>query len=142
VRNENRARPDGIEVAEPLELVRIFADADGASHFADDSLPFELIDFAPPAPPVSVSTVMEAESVFIASSPPGWFGDWHPAPHRQMMFVLDGRLEVEVADGEVRVFGPGDVALVEDTAGQGHVTRVIGDRRAYLATVPLREGDQ
>ena len=126
-----------IEVAEPLACVRIFADADGASHFADVSLPFDLVDFAPPAPPVSVSAVMEAESVFVASSPPGWYGDWHPAPRRQLMLILDGELQVRVSDGEVRLFGPGVVLFVEDTSGQGHVTRVIGDRRAYLATVPL-----
>jgi len=136
---EHPVDPGGIEVADPLEVVRIFADADGASHFADDSLPFDLVDFAPPAPPVSVSTVMEAESVFVASSPPGWYGDWHPAPRRQLMFILDGELEVRVSDGEVRLFGPGVVVLVEDTSGQGHVTRVTGDRRAYLATVPLGE---
>jgi quercetin dioxygenase-like cupin family protein len=139
---EDRMGFDSIQAAEPLDCVRIFADSDGDSHFSDEILPFELVDFAPPAPPVSVSTVMEAESVFVASSPPGWYGDWHPAPRRQLMFVLDGELEVRVSDGEVRIFGPGVVLFVEDTSGQGHVTRVIGDRRAYLATVPLKEGDQ
>ncbi|NOR14063.1 MAG: cupin domain-containing protein, partial [Candidatus Aminicenantes bacterium] len=72
------------------------------------------------------------------SSPPGWFGDWHPAPRRQFIFMLIGELEVEVSDGEVRKFVPGDVMLVEDTTGQGHISHVIGNERAYLAVVPLK----
>ena len=33
---------------------------------------------------------------------------------------------MEVADGEVRRFGPGDIVLLEDLTGPGHTTRVVG----------------
>lgn len=128
-----------IRVADPLSYVRIFSDASGESHFEDRSLPFTLVNFAPPAPPISVTEAMAAESVAVISSPPGWHGDWHPAPRRQLMFVLAGELEVRVSDGEDRRFGPGAVLLVEDTSGSGHVSRVVGDQRSYLATVPLSD---
>jgi len=91
----------------------------------------------PPAPPISISEVFSAEGVSFISSPSEWFGDWHPAPRRQFIFMLAGELEVEVSDGEVRKFVPGDVLLVEDTAGQGHISRVVSKERAYLAVVPL-----
>ena len=39
--------------ADPLPMVRIYADPDGVSHFSDDSLPFRLAHYAPPAPPIS-----------------------------------------------------------------------------------------
>ena len=54
----------------------------------------------------------------------------------QFIFVLQGNLEVEVSDGETRQFGAGAVILVEDTSGQGHITRVAGEERAYLVAVP------
>lgn len=128
---------DGVVVSEPLPFVRILCDADGVSHFADGQMPFELVDFAPPAPPISVSNVMAAESVTIISSPPGWHGDWHPAPRRQLMFMLSGKLEVEVSDGQIRGFGSGSVILVEDTECKGHISRVVGDQRVYMAAIPL-----
>ena len=132
--------PGVIEVAEPLSYVRIYSDEMGESHFQDGEFEFRLIDFAPPAPPVSVSEPMAAETVAVISSPPGWHGDWHPAPRRQLMFVLSGELEVQVSDGEVQRFGPGAVVLVEDTNGKGHVSRVIGTDRCYMVNVPLGGG--
>ena len=61
--------------------------------------------------------------VFISGSR-DWFGDWHPAPRRQYWVQIAARIEVEVSDGHVKQFGPGDVALLEDITGRGHVTRV------------------
>jgi hypothetical protein len=51
--------------------------------------------------------------------------------------VLSGVLEVEVGDGERRSFGPGNVLLVTDTEGQGHLTNVIGNEDAFLVWVPV-----
>jgi quercetin dioxygenase-like cupin family protein len=135
---QHQEKPLSIEVAAPLHYVRIYSDANGQSHFAEEKATFQLVDYAPPALPISVSEVFAAEGVSFISSPPGWFGDWHPAPRRQFIFMLIGELEVEVSDGEVRKFVPGAVLLVEDTTGKGHISRVISKERAYLAVVPLK----
>ncbi len=128
-----------IEVADPFGLVRIYADARGESHFGLKEVSFELADFAPPAPPISVSQLQAAEAVLFISSPPGWHGDWHPAPRRQLMFLLAGELEVTVSDGETRRCGPGCAVLLEDTVGKGHVSRVVGTERVFMAAVPLKK---
>jgi hypothetical protein len=73
---------DTISVAEPLTYVRIYADAAGRSHFDDAQIDMSLADYAPPAPPISVSGVIPADGVVLLSSPIGWFGDFHPAPRR------------------------------------------------------------
>ncbi len=130
---------DSIAVAEPLTYVRIYADSAGRSHFDDAQIDMRLADYAPPAPPVSVSDVIPAEGVVFLSSPVGWFGDFHPAPRRQFIFFLSGELEVEVSDGETRRFGPGSVLVVEDTVGHGHVSRVVGEKRAYIVAVPIKD---
>ena len=127
-----------IEVAAPLHYVRIYSDSNGQSHFGEVEATFQLVDYAPPAPPISVSEDLGAEGVSFISSPSGWFGDWHPAPRRQFTFMLAGELEAEVSDGEVRIFKPGDIVLVEDTTGQGHISRVVSKERVYLAVVPLK----
>jgi hypothetical protein len=127
-----------IEVAEPLNYTRIYSDSSGQSHFGKEEATFQLADYAPPASPISVSEALIADAVSFISSPSGWFGDWHPAPRRQFIFMLTGELEVEVSDGEKRKFAPGDVLLVEDTSGVGHISHVVGKKRAYLAVVPLK----
>ena len=134
-------QPASIEVAGPLAYVRILTDSGGESHFEDGEFSFRLVDFAPPAPPISVSNAMAAENVAVISSPAGWHGDWHPAPHRQLMFVLAGELEVQVSDGEVRRFGPGATLLVEDTVGRGHFSSVVGTQRCFMANVALSDAE-
>ena len=131
--------PVSVTVSDPLSFTRLYSDSDGGSHFADMEMPFELKDYAPPAPPISVTDFVGVEGFVVISSPAGWFGSWHPAPRRQYMFCLSGILEVEVTDGEIRRFGPGAVVLVEDTTGKGHISRVVGDERGYLVAMPIKE---
>ena len=56
---------------------------------------------------------------------PGYDYDWHPAPQRQFIALLDGAIEIEVSDGERRTFRGGEVLLLEDTAGRSHRTRNV-----------------
>ncbi|MBT8488633.1 MAG: cupin domain-containing protein [Gemmatimonadetes bacterium] len=123
-----------------FEIVRLFADADGESHFTTTTVELASIDFAPPAPPLEVSEMVDARHGFLRA-PPGWFGDWHPTPARQFMCLLRGVLEVAVSDGEVRRMTPGMVVLLEDLEGRGHSTRVVSDEPALLvfAQIPGKE---
>ena len=138
--SQHREDPDKpVEMAQPLIYVRIYSDPDGETHFSDETLTFKLVDYAPPAPPMSVSKNLNAESATFISSPPGWYGHWHPAPRRQFMLCLTGELEVEVSDGEKRRFLPGSVVYIQDTSGQGHASRVVGSQRVYMVAIPLRD---
>lgn len=118
---------------------RVFADADGDSHFEDIEIDFASVNFAPPAPPFDVSPFNPATRYGFVKSPAGWIGDWHPTPKKQIFFYLSGEIEAEVSDGEIRRFGPGSITLVEDTAGKGHKSRVIGDSEVLLAVVQLED---
>jgi mannose-6-phosphate isomerase-like protein (cupin superfamily) len=122
-----------------LQYVRIYEDHDGLSHFGDVDVPLSLADFAPPAPPLLVSTVTPATGAGFVTFPAGWRGDWHPAPRRQVFYVLAGEIEAETGDGETRRFGPGSVVLVEDVTGRGHCSRVVGDVDVVAGVVHLPE---
>ena len=63
--------------------------------------------------------------------------DWHTAPRKQYVLVLEGILEVEAGSGEKRSFCPGSVLLVTDTSGRGHRTNVLSDEGVLLAWVPI-----
>jgi hypothetical protein len=109
-----------------VNYTRIYCDATGESHFEDVSVPVAPINFAPPAPPVSVAAPIRAERLILAELPLAWSSNWHAAPQRQFYFHLSGTLEVKVSDGQVRQFSPGSLVLLEDTTGKGHCTRVLG----------------
>jgi hypothetical protein len=112
-----------------MQYVRIFSDPTGASHFEDVTVP--------PAPGISeparqLSAPLDVGSMLFRhvealEEPP-----WHVAPRRQFVVHLEGSVEVEVSDGEVRRFGPGSVVLLEDVEGDGHLTRPIDGGRTTL----------
>jgi len=120
-----------------VKYTRLYADADGESHFEDVEVGMEDAIFAPPAPPMRMSEFMASSHFGFIGGDPGWFGDWHPAPKRQFMLYMQGAVEAEASDGEIRRFGPGSITLVEDTTGKGHRSRVVGDTEVVLAVVQL-----
>ena len=107
---------------------RLYTGDDGQSHFEELDLP---------AGPVHGSPTQAATGIRFRRAEPGEFIDWHPAPRRQYVITLSGHGEIEVGDGTVRRFGPGDVVLAEDLTGKGHLTRVLGNEPRVSAAVPL-----
>lgn len=122
-----------------MRCIRVYADDEGESHFEDIEIELTPANFAPPAPPLNLSAFKPARRYGYLSAPPGWEGDWHPAPKKQILFYLSGELEAEASDGELRRFGPGSVTLLEDTSGKGHRSRVAGDQEFLAAVVQLED---
>lgn len=123
-----------------MRYVRVEDAEDGGSRFVDVDVPQQLAPFAEGVPPVLVGAPVPASAVVFVDVPDELTTtEPHRAPRRQFVMPLLGRLEVETTDGEVRSFGPGDVVLVEDTTGRGHITRVIDAPVRFMA-VPLADG--
>ena len=120
-----------------MKYTRLYSDDDGESHFEDSELEFQTVDFAPPAPPLDIAVFGQVEQCSILRAKPGWKGDWHPAPFRQLHFYLSGEVEAEVSIGEKRRIGAGEIALVEDTSGKGHRSHVVGDEHVIIVVVKL-----
>jgi quercetin dioxygenase-like cupin family protein len=116
---------------------RIYADAQGGSHFDTVNVEQNLAQGAPPAAPFYVSGDHPASKYRFYTFQPGWFGDWHPCPTRQFLSLMSGEVEMETTDGSVQRLRPGDLILLEDTSGRGHVTRNIGDGFALFLVVPV-----
>lgn len=122
-----------------MKYVRIYSDAAGESHFEDLEWELSPVTYAPPAPAFDVSDPFEATRALMFSLPLGWFGEAHPSPRRQLYFAISGQLEIQVSDGEVRIFQPGDIALAEDTTGPGHTSRALGTETTSGAFVHLAD---
>ena len=120
-----------------MQYTRIYSDEAGETHFASVTIDMRLTQFAPPAAPVATSPFTPATRVTFLAPAAGWYGEPHPTPARQLFLCLAGEWEVTVSDGEQRRFGPGSVALLDDTTGKGHATRIVGEVAALAAMVQL-----
>lgn len=115
-----------------MNYFRIYADADGDSHFEDVQ-----IEMSGQARGSDVSELFPATGVIFRRSPADQFIDWHPAPRRQFVVTLSGEAEVEASDGEIRPIGPGTIMLAEDLTGKGHITRGRGAEERISLFIPL-----
>jgi hypothetical protein len=98
----------------------VYGDERGESHFADEEI--ELRDGGSIG---RLSEPIPARSVVFRQTGPDYDYDWHVAPWRQFIVLLDGTIEIEVSDGSRRTFGGGEILLMEDTTGRGHRTRQV-----------------
>jgi hypothetical protein len=123
--------------AATMKVTCVYADEDGESHFRDWE-----ITLADGGPIGYLSEPMPARSVIFRKNEPGYDYDWHVAPRRQLIVLLDGGgIEVEVSDGERRRLGSGELLLVEDTTGKGHRTRNIEPRERHSLFIVLAEAE-
>jgi hypothetical protein len=102
---------------ETFKVTRVFADENGESHFEDIAYPLS------DAGPIGFLSerVKVKELVFRKVSPT--YDDFHTAPQRQYVVLLDEGVEIETSSGGKRLFGPGEVLLMEDVTGKGHRSR-------------------
>ena len=105
-----------------IEYTRLYTGPDGETHFEDVEI--ALKDYN--GQPASITEIMSATGLNFRRNGPEYDLDWHPAPRRQFIVNLTGSVRLEASDGEVRVFGPGSIMLVEDTTGKGHRSKFIG----------------
>ena len=104
-------------------VTRVWEDGEGVSHFDEVEIPL-----ADAGAIGRLSEPWPAGAVVFRANDPSYDYDWHRAPRRQLVVLLDGEIEIEVGDGEKRRFRGGDVVLVEDTGGRGHRTRAVDGR--------------
>ena len=120
-----------------MNYLRLFVDERGESHFDQQHEEMVLVDFAPPAEKVFLSTPRDASGVLFLRVPVGWNGGWHPSPQRMFLFMLGGLAEFTASDGNKRTLAAGDVLLLEDTTGKGHNSRNVGQEDVYCGFVRL-----
>lgn len=115
-----------------MRITRVYADEDGGSRFGEVE-----IDLEDAGEIGRLSEDIPVTGVVFRENDPDYDFDWHNAPRRQYVVLLDGAIEIETSDGETRRFRGGDVILVEDTTGRGHRTRTTDARPRRSLFLPL-----
>lgn len=122
-----------------FKYIRLYSDLDGESHFAEIDAELSPIELVPSSTPLFISSFERAMRYAFYGAPSGWTSGWHPSRSRNLFVVVSGTWEIKASDGEVRILGPRETLLVEDTRGKGHQSRVLGKEESLALMVQLEE---
>lgn len=101
-----------------MKITKIFSDENGESHFEDLEIPLinqGEIGF--------LSEDIQVKRLQFRTVSADYDYNFHCAPQKQYIVLLDGGVEIETSSGEIRKFRTGEILLVEDTSGKGHKTK-------------------
>ena len=115
-----------------MRIHNLYTDAHGASHFRDID-----VEWAEETRGGKLSRRLPATGIIFRQVPPTYDLDWHPAPRRQYIINLDNGVQITASDGEARVIGAGEVILVEDTTGKGHLSKAVNGQIRHCIFVPI-----
>jgi len=115
-----------------MKIIRLYTDEKGESHFEDVE-----IQFQEPTKSGRVSARLPATGIIFREVPADYDLDWHPAPRRQYIINLDAGVQLTASDGETRRVKAGEVVLVEDTWGKGHLSKALEARIRHCIFVPI-----
>ena len=116
-----------------FKIYRIFSDSKGDSHIEEITVPLKdagTIGRLSEEIPVAGLVFREVDASYDY--------DFHTAPQRQYVVLLDGELEIETSLHDKRVLKAGDILLAEDTTGKGHRSRNLKPvkRKSLFITLP------
>ncbi|WP_299084038.1 hypothetical protein [uncultured Paraglaciecola sp.] len=103
-----------------MQAVRLFTNVDGEAAFEDFELALNVSGAE------SLISFDASDAIEFAETAVGHDFGWHNAPQKQWVVTLQGAIEVELENGERRVFSASSLLLAENTEGQGHTTKVVG----------------
>jgi hypothetical protein len=115
-----------------MKIHHLFVDQKGESHFEDMEIPY-----VESGRTGRLSARLPATGIIFREVQPDYDLDWHPAPRRQYIINLDAGVQITASDGESRRIGAGEVILVVDTWGKGHLSKALDGKLRHCIFVPI-----
>lgn len=115
-----------------MRIHNLYTDAQGESHFRDID-----VEWVETRNASKLSARLPANGIIFRETGGDYDLSWHPAPRRQYIINLDGGVRLTASDGESRVIDAGEVVLVEDTSGKGHLSQSVGGQMRRSIFVPV-----
>lgn len=115
-----------------MRIHNLYVDGSGESHFRDIE-----VEWVEETRAGKLSRRLPATGIIFRQVPPTYDLDWHPAPRRQYIINLDAGVRITASDGESRIIGAGEVILVEDITGKGHLSQAVGAELRHCIFVPI-----
>ncbi len=116
-----------------MKVVSMYTGDDQKTHFRDIELTWK--------PTREQAGTAEMEAVTDTSwvrTAEATMPEFHPAPRRQYLVLLEGSIDLISTTGERRNLETGDIAVAEDTSGEGHIVRMHGCTRYTAFFAPIQ----
>jgi hypothetical protein len=123
---------DRIPGSKPMRIHNIYVDGAGETHWRDIE-----VQWVEERNGSKLSARLPANGIIFRETGGDYDLSWHPAPRRQYIINLDGGVKITASDGEAREIGAGEVILVEDISGKGHLSKSIGGAMRHSIFVPI-----
>ena len=117
----------------PITLTHVFTGADGMSHVEVKNIALTARGDA------ELSEMARVSGLQFRRQAPNYVEDFHPASRKQYVVTLRGEGEVELPDGQKIVGRAGDVWLMEDVTGKGHISRGRGTADRITLFIPVAD---
>ena len=122
------AEPTKKEVPEhSIPVIKLINTADNHSAFIRGSIP-------------SLAKI-SSENLYFSNTFEEWQKGVHPAPKKQYVVTMKGKLKFKVSDGSTFIIEPGTVLLADDTQGEGHSWDIIEGKEWVRVYIPVGDND-
>lgn len=115
-----------------MKIHNLYTDEKGESHFRDVE-----IEWVEERRGSKLSKRLPANGVIFRETQAEHNVDWHPAPRRQYIVNLDAGVKITASDGESRLIQAGEILLVEDTHGKGHLSDHVESKIRHSLFIPI-----
>ena len=115
-----------------MRIHNLYVDDKGETHFRDIE-----VEWKHEGRGGKTSATLPATGIIFRQTPGTYDYEWHPAPRRQYIINLDAGVKITASSGEAREIGAGEVILVEDIRGKGHLSQSIGGKMRHSIFIPI-----
>src|SRR4029434_4763095 len=115
-----------------MKIHRLYVDQKGESHFEDVE-----IAYIESSRSGRLSARLPATRIIFREVQPDYDLDWHRATRRHYIITLEAGVQITASDAESRRIGAGEVLLVEDTWGKGHLSKALDGKLRNCIFVPI-----
>ena len=115
-----------------MRIHNLWVDDKGESHWRDIE-----VEYVETTPAGRLSKRLPATGIIFREVQPDYDLDWHPAPRRQYIVNLDAGVQITASDGETRKIGAGEILLVEDVSGKGHLSQGVNQQLRHSLFIPV-----
>ena len=120
-----------------MRIHNLYSDDDGESHFRDIE-----IEWIEEDRDGCLSSRTAATAMTFRKTSGNYANDWHNPLRRQLVINLDAPVEITASDGECRIIGIGEVLLLDDLDGKGHVGKAVDGKLRHSVLISIDDNSR